>query len=295
MVAPEVRRALAEGRPVVALETTIICHGIPRPDNVRLALEIERAVRAEGAVPAATAVLDGAIRVGLAEDELQALAASDRVIKCTTRDLPRMVASRRAGATTVAATLFIAAQSGIPVMATGGIGGVHRGGEASFDVSADLEELARRSAMVVASGIKTILDLPRTMERLESLGVPVIGLGTAELPGLYTATSGLSVPRAGRLEEITAQFRVHRALNLPGALLVVQPPPPELALAAGEVEHLVARARERARAAGISGPDETPFLLRAMAEDSGGRTVRLNCALALANAALAARLAVALG
>lgn len=292
--APEVEQALRAGEPVVALESTIICHGIPRPDNGRLASDMETAVRTAGSVPATTAVLDGRLRVGLGPDELAALAARAEVRKCTTRDLPDALASGAAGATTVAATLFIAAMAGIEVMATGGIGGVHRGGEASLDVSADLEELARRPVIVVASGIKSILDVRRTLERLETLGVPLLGYRTDRIPGFYSATTGFPVASIDRPEEVARRFRIQRRLGLPAALLVFRPPPAELALAAEELDRLTAEALQKARRDGIAGPAETPFVLREIARASGGRAVRLNRALAVANAELAGRIAAAL-
>jgi pseudouridylate synthase len=293
-VAPEVAAALERGRAVVALESTLICHGIPRPDNAALARELEAAVRAAGAVPATIAVLAGRIRVGLSERELEALAASEEVAKCTTRDLPLVLAGGGPGATTVAATIFIAARVGIAVMATGGIGGVHLGGESSLDVSADLEELARTPVAVVCSGVKSILDQARTLERLETLGVPVVGFGCRELPGFYTAETGLPVPAVADLDALCRLVRAQRALGLPGGTVIAQPPPAGLALSRAEVDALVEAAGEAARRAGVGGPAQTPFLLRHMAEASGGATVRLNRALVLSNTHLAARLAVAL-
>ncbi|MDX1540745.1 MAG: pseudouridine-5'-phosphate glycosidase [Geminicoccaceae bacterium] len=292
--APPVEQALSAGRPVVALETTIICHGIPRPDNARLAVEIDDAVRAAGAVPATTAVLGGRLRVGLERDEVSGLARRDDVRKCTTRELPDAIASGGAGATTVASTLFVAAMAGIDVMATGGIGGVHLQGERSLDVSADLEELARRPVIVVASGIKSILDMARTLERLETLGVPLIGYRCDEVPGFYTRSTGFKLAGVDHLEEIVARFQIQRRLGLQAALLVLQPPPEALAIEPGEMAELTASALDQARQAGIKGPDETPFLLSRIAAASDGRTVRLNRALAVANAALAGEIAACL-
>lgn len=293
-VAPEVRDALAKGHAVVALESSLICHGIPAPDNLRLALAIDAAVRGTGAIPAITAVLDGEVRAGLSRPELQHLARAREVVKCTTRDLPLLVARGGRGGTTVAATAFIAARLGIAVMATGGLGGVHQGGEASMDVSADLEELARSRVAVVCSGIKSILDPERTLERLESLGVPVVGYGCAELPGFYTAETGLAVPRIDDLGMLVELLRAQRALGLPAGTIIAQPPPPEWAMSRAAVDRLVASAADLATQAGLRGPAATPFLLQRMAELSGGATVRLNCELVLANARLAGQLAVAL-
>jgi pseudouridine-5'-phosphate glycosidase len=292
--ATAVRGALRQGRAVVALESTLICHGIPRPRNAALAFAIEDAVRSAGAEPATIAVLDGRVKVGLGRAELEHLAAAAEAVKCSTRDLPRVVAARQPGATTIAATIFLARRVGIGVMATGGLGGVHQDGERSMDVSADLEELARTRMVVVCSGIKSILDAPRTLERLESLGVPIVGYRCAELPSFYSAESGLSVPVVEGLDDLCRMIEAHAALGLPGGIVVVQPPPPPHAMPRGRVDRLVADAREAARRAGVRGPAETPFMLRHMAESSGGATVEVNCALALANADLAGRLAASL-
>jgi pseudouridine-5'-phosphate glycosidase len=289
-----VQRALDERRAVVALESTLICHGIPRPRNAALAHAIEAAVRAAGAEPATIAVLDGRVKIGLDAAELDHLASITHAAKCSTRDLPSVIAARRPGATTVAATIFLARRVGIEVMATGGLGGVHQGGESSMDVSADLEELARTRVAVVCSGIKSILDAHRTLERLETLGVPILGYRCAELPSFYSAESGLSVPEADSLEVLCRLIEAHAALELPGGVVVVQPPPSAHAMAKARVDQLVAQARAAARQTGVSGPAETPFMLRHMAETSGGATVDVNCALALANADLAGRLAAAL-
>jgi pseudouridylate synthase len=289
-----VQGALRQGRAVVALESTLICHGIPRPRNAALAFAIEDAVRSAGAEPATTAVLDGRVKVGLGRAELEHLAAAAEAVKCSTRDLPRVLAARQPGATTIAATIFLARRVGVGVMATGGLGGVHQDGESSMDVSADLEELARTRMVVVCSGIKSILDAPRTLERLETLGVPIVGYRCAELPSFYSAESGLAVPVVEGLDDLCRMIEAHEALGLPGGIVVVQPPPPRHAMPRGRVDRLVADARDAARRAGVRGPAETPFMLRHMAESSGGATVEINCALALANADLAGRLAAAL-
>jgi pseudouridine-5'-phosphate glycosidase len=289
-----VQCALGEARGVVALESTLICHGIPRPRNAALAFAIEDAVRNAGAEPATIAIMDGRVRVGLDRAELERLAAAAEATKCSTRDLPRAIAARELGATTVAATIFLAGRVGIRVMATGGLGGVHQDGESSMDVSADLEELARTRAIVVCSGIKSILDAPRTMERLETLGVPILGYRCAELPSFYSVESGLAVPMVEGIEDLCRLVEAHDALGLPGAIVVVQPPPPQHAMPRDLVDRLVADARSAARRAGVRGAAETPFLLRHMAEHSGAATVEVNCALVLANAALAGRLAASL-
>jgi pseudouridine-5'-phosphate glycosidase len=292
-VSPEVGAVLAAGGPVVALESTLLCHGIPRPRNRELAVEIEQAVREVGALPAPVAVLDGRIRVGLTTAEMERLLDASAVAKCSTRDLPLIIASGGLGATTVAATVFVAARAGIRIMATGGLGGVHQGGERTFDVSADLEELARSPVTVVCSGVKSILDQGRTLERLETLGVPVVGYRCEELPGFYTAETGLRVPRLDGLEELRRVHEIHHGLGLAG-MVVVQPPPERYALPRVRVERLVEAARAAARARRIRGPAFTPFMLQHMAEHSQGLTVRANCALVLANARLAGTLAAAL-
>jgi pseudouridylate synthase len=291
---PDVAHALARGQGVVALESTLICHGLPRPHNASVAIELEQAVRAQAAVPATVAVIDGQINVGLSRVLLKRLVETPEVVKCTTRDLPRVLAAGGLGATTIAATVFVADRVGIRVMATGGLGGVHRDGETSLDVSADLEELARRPIVVVCSGVKSILDQRRTLERLETLGVPVIGWRCDELPGFYTAETGLEVPRIDDLSSLCRLIDTQRALGLPGALVVAQPPPPEHAMSKAVVEELVAAAGAAATAAGIHGPEQTPFMLSHMAEQSQGATVRVNRALASANACLAGEMAVAL-
>jgi pseudouridylate synthase len=288
---PEVASALAHGRGVVALESTLLCHGLPRPDNAEVALELERAVHDRGAVPATVAAIDGTVNVGLGRRALDRLLEAPEVAKCTTRDLPLVLAQRRLGATTIAATVFIASRVGIRVMATGGLGGVHRGGERSMDVSADLEELARRPVTVVCSGVKSILDQRRTLERLESLGVPVVGYRCDELPGFYTAQSGIAVPAVAELDELCRLIEVHHALGLAGGVVVVQPPPAEVALAKRAVEWLVEAADAAAATAGVAGPAQTPFMLTHMAASSHGATVRVNRALARANADLAGAIA----
>ena len=293
-IAPEVQRELEGRRALVALESTLICHGIPRPRNASLALEIEEAVRDTGAQPATMAVLDGRARVGLSGGELTRLAEMEQVAKCSTRDLAWLIAAGGAGATTVAATIFLARQAGIEVMATGGLGGVHRQGESTMDVSADLEELARTRVVVVCSGIKSILDAERTLERLETLGVPVVGYRCAELPSFYTAESGIKINEVDGIDLLCGLIEAHDQLRVPGGIVVMQPPPERYAMPRDAVDRLVAAARAAAGRACVRGPAETPFLLRQMAEDSGGATIELNCALAVANAQLAGRLAVAL-
>jgi pseudouridine-5'-phosphate glycosidase len=290
----EVADALRSGRPIVALESTMICHGIPRPRNLTLARTVEAAVREAGAVPATVALLDGRVRVGLGDDELERLATAEGVAKCSPRDLAPVLASGSLGATTVAGTIFVAARLGIRLMATGGIGGVHRGGEASLDVSADLHELRRSGVAVVCSGAKIILDLPRTLEVLETLGVPVLGYGTADFPAFYLTASGLPVPRIDGLEALAHVIAAQAALGWPSGLVVANPPPAELALDPPELEVALRDALADAKAQGVRGKDETPFLLAHLAEASSGRSVTLNEALVVANARLAAQVATVL-
>ena len=290
---PPVARALAAGEPVVALESTLICHGLPRPRNLELARAIEVAVLAEGAQPATIAVVEGRIRVGLDAATLERLANADGVVKCSPRDLALVAARRALGATTVAGTIHIAAAAGIRVMATGGIGGVHRDWAQSLDVSADLHELARSGVAVVCSGAKIILDLPRTLEVLESLAVPVVGYGCDTFPAFYARDSGLPVARVDGIAELAAVVRAQAALGWPAGMVVANPPPETLALPTAQLESWIATALADGRAQGIAGKESTPFLLAALARLSAGRTVTLNEALVLDNARLAARLAKA--
>ncbi len=293
--AAEVEAALRRGAPVVALESTLVAHGFPPPDNLEVGRALEAAVRAEGAVPATVAVLDGTIRVGLAEAELERVAGARDIEKCSLRDLATLCAGGRSGATTVAATLRIAAGAGIAVFATGGIGGVHRRHGGPLDVSADLYELSRSPVAVVSAGAKSILDLPATLELLETLGVPVIGYACDEFPAFHSAASGLALAhRADDLDALAAVVRSQRELDLPGGLLVCNPPPAEAAMEADELDRLVAQGLAEAEARAVSGPELTPFLLAALDRLSGGRTRAVNRALAESNARLAAKLAVAL-
>ena len=278
---------------MVALETAILTHGLPRPRNLETALAMEEAVRGAGAVPATIGLLDGRARIGLERAELERLAFDEGARKCATRDLAPTLLAGVAGGTTVSATLYLAVRAGIRILATGGIGGVHRGGETSLDLSADLQELRRSAASVVCSGIKAILDLPRTMEVLESLSVTVVGFRTDHLPAFYVTRSDISVARIDDLETLARLHREQEALGWPGSVVVAHPPPDTLALDAAGFEAMLERCRRRARRAGISGAGETPYLLACLAELTEGRTVALNHALAVANARLAGELAVA--
>jgi pseudouridine-5'-phosphate glycosidase len=289
----EVAATLRRGGPVVALESTLICHGLPRPRNLALAQALEAAVREEGAVPATIALVDGRRRVGLDAATLERLANADDVAKCAPGDFAAVLARRGLGATTVAGTIRIAAEAGIRVMATGGIGGVHRGGEVSLDISADLQELARSAVAVVCSGAKIILDLPRTLEVLETLSVPVVGYGTDDFPAFYARGSGLGVTRIDDLGGLAALLAAQAELGWPSGMVIANPPPEDLALPHDLLEGWLTAARAEALRQGVQGKRETPFLLAALAAASEGRTVTLNEALVMANARLAARLAVA--
>jgi pseudouridine-5'-phosphate glycosidase len=293
-IAPEVADALAGGRPVVALESTIVSHGLPRPDNVRVAREIEDAVRAGGAVPATIALVDGAVRVGLDDAGLEAIALREDVVKCSTRDLPIAAARGATGATTVAATAHVAALAGIRLFATGGLGGVHREARDTWDESADLVALARTPICVVCAGVKSILDVPATLERLESLGVGVAGYRTDRFPGFYLADSGFGL--TWRLEDpaqVAAVLAARRALEVGGALVLANPLPAGQQLDPDLHEQVLTAALADATAQGITGRDVTPFLLARFHHDTAGASLTANIALVLANARLAAEVAAA--
>jgi pseudouridine-5'-phosphate glycosidase len=294
-VADSVRQALAQGRPVVALESTVIAHGLPHPDNVEVARAMEDAIIAEGATPAIIALLEGRIVIGLSADEIERLATEDNVMKASRRDLGVALASRRTAATTVAGTLACAALVSIAVFATGGIGGVHRGALQTFDISADLPELARSPVITVCAGAKAILDLPLTLEYLETHGVPVIGYGTDELPAFYSRESGLRVPhRCDTPEEVACVASAQWRSGLGGGLLVTCPIPGEHALPRDRIEREIGVALAEAEAQGVRGPSTTPFLLARLAQLTGGESVTANRALLLNNAAQAAGIARAL-
>lgn len=291
-ISPEVRDALAAERPVVALESTVLAHGLPRPRNLEVGRLLEAEVRAAGAVPATIAVLGGVPTVGLSAQELEHIANAPEVLKLSTRDLALCVARGVDGATTVAATAWVAQRAGIEFFATGGIGGVHRG--APLDASADLLELSRTPVVVVCAGAKSILDLPATREALESMGVLVLGWRTDEMPGFYSATSGLPVDaRVETAAEVAALWVAKRRLGAPGAVLLCAPPPAEHALPAMVVELAIARALEDATRVGVRGREVTPFLLRAVAEATGGDSLEANVSLLLNNARIAALVAAA--
>ncbi|MBM4022059.1 MAG: pseudouridine-5'-phosphate glycosidase [Planctomycetes bacterium] len=294
VVAAPVAAAVAEGRPVVALETTLVTHGLPGPHGLRVAEAIEAVVRSEGALPATIGILAGGLRVGLRADELKQLATANAV-KVNPGNLAAVVAAGMTGSTTVAATLVAAARAGIRMLATGGIGGVHRGATESGDVSADLVALARQPVAVVCAGAKAILDLPRTREMLETLGVPVLGLGCNEFPAFYRRSSGLAVDaRCDTPDQAAAAIAAHVTLGMPGGLVVANPIPVEHELPVDIYEPALATAVADAAAAGVRGRAVTPFLLERMRTLTGDASLRANEALLLHNARLAARIAVAL-
>jgi pseudouridine-5'-phosphate glycosidase len=295
-VTKEVREALEGGAAVVALESTVIAQGLPWPDNLETAREAEDAVRAAGAIPATIAVLHGALRVGLSHAELDRIARGEGLIKAGRRDLGPAVAQRLDAATTVSATLRIARRVGISVMATGGLGGVHRDAARTFDISTDLDELARADGMaLVCSGAKSILDLPATMEVLETKGVPVVGYGTDTLPAFTSLSTGLPLPaRADTPAEAARIVKAHRELGLPGAVVIAHPVPADVALDPVEIEAALADALEDALRRGIAGKALTPFLLDQLRQSTGGRSLTANRALLVSNARLAGQLAVAL-
>ena len=291
---PEVREALNAGRPVVALESTIITHGMPFPKNLEMARDVEAAIREAGAVPATIALMDGRIHIGLDDATLEALAQARDVMKVSRADLAVCLTTRRTGATTVAATMICAALADIRVFATGGIGGVHRGVEDTMDISADLYELAATPVTVVSAGAKAILDLPRTFEYLETLGVPVIAVGQDVIPAFWSRDSGLPAPlRLDDPARIAEAARMRRALGLPGGQLVVNPIPLDAEIPRAEIMPVVEQALAEATAQGIAAKAVTPFLLDRIFELTEGRSLAANIALVLGNARLAAAIAAA--
>jgi len=291
----EVSAALAARRPVVALESTIITHGMPWPQNVETARRVEAELRSHGAVPATIAVMEGTIRIGLEPTELEALGQAKGVAKLSRADLAACLATGGTGATTVAATMICARRAGISVFATGGIGGVHRGAEGSFDISADLMELAQTPVTVVAAGAKAILDLPKTLEVLETQGVPVIAFGQDDFPAFWSRSSGLKAPlRMDTPEAIAAAHKMRGVLGLPGGQLVANPIPLEAEIPRAEIMPVIEQALAEAAAQGVSAKAVTPFLLQRIFELTEGRSLQSNIALVLNNARLAARIAAAL-
>jgi pseudouridine-5'-phosphate glycosidase len=293
VASPDVAAALRDGAPVVALESTLLAHGLPAPHNRAVADELEAVVRAHGAVPATVAVLDGAARVGLTAAELDRVCAGG-LTKLSVRDLGVAVGLRRDGATTVAATAAVAAAAGIALFATGGLGGVHRGARDSWDVSADLAALARTPVLVVCSGVKSILDVAATLEVLETASVPVLGYGTDAFPGFYRRDSGLPVPwRVDGCAEVAAAWHAHRALGGGSGLVLAQPVPEDDELGAALHDRLLAEGLDEVAARGVTGKDVTPVLLEHFHAASAGASLATNVALVRANAELAARVAVA--
>ncbi|MGH9703265.1 MAG: pseudouridine-5'-phosphate glycosidase [Candidatus Acidiferrales bacterium] len=291
----DVAEALSNGRPVVALESTVIAHGLPRPQNLDTARRMEAVVRETGAVPAIIAVFEGKLVAGISPEQLVYLAETEGIAKVSRADLASVLASGRAGATTVAGSILAANRAGIRVFATGGIGGVHRGWQTSLDVSADLFELARTPVATVCAGAKAILDLPCTIEMLETLGVPVVGYGTNEFPAFFVASSGLPLnARVDTPEEAARLIAAHENLGLKSSVLFCNPPPATSALDRKELEAMIEEALGSAAKAGIRGKPVTPYLLEFLANRSGGRTLQANVALLENNARIAAKIAVAL-
>jgi pseudouridine-5'-phosphate glycosidase len=294
-VAPDVRAALDSRQPVVALESTVISHGLPYPHNLELARSMEAEIRAVGATPATIGVVGGVPTIGLSANELEHFVHAEGVLKLSRRDIAYAVAMKRDGATTVAATMALAAAAGIQVFATGGIGGVHRGARDTWDISGDLTELARTAVLVVCAGAKSILDLPATLEYLETAGVPVLGMATDEFPAFYSAASRM--PVGSRVEspvEAAAVWQAHLTLGGGSGMLVAVPPPADVALPRDMVEAAIERALARAAEAGVRGQAVTPFLLSAVAEETEGESMQTNIALLRQNARVAAEIAVAL-
>lgn len=292
---PRVAEALAAGRAVVALESTIITHGMPWPQNNEMAMEVESLITQKGAVPATIAVIDGRLKIGLSASEREELAQRKDAMKLSRADLAFAISQGRTGGTTVAATMIGAHLAGIPVFATGGIGGVHRGAEKSFDISSDLEELARTPVIVVSAGPKAILDIPKTLEVLETRGVPVVAYGTATMPAFWSRESPCPAPLRLDSPEAIAEFQKTRAaLGIPGGMLIANPVPRQMEIPSAEMEAYIARAEADAAAAGIGGKAVTPFLLGRILELTGGRSLKTNIELVKNNARLAARIAVAL-
>ena len=290
----EVRAALADGHPVVALESTIISHGMPYPQNVAMATQVERIIRDGGAVPATIAVLGGRPRVGLEAADLELLATDPHVDKVSLRDLPYVIARGAHGATTVAATMRLAALAGIRTFVTGGLGGVHRGAQQSFDISADLTELAQTDVAVVSAGVKSILDIGLTLETLETLGVPVIGYGTDEFPAFFSRTSGFAAPmRADSPAELASIMHTKWDLGIRGGLDIANPIPAEDEIPAGQIAVIIEQALRDMDAKGVKGKEATPFLLGRIVEITGGESLRANIALVKNNARLGARIATA--
>jgi pseudouridine-5'-phosphate glycosidase len=294
-LSPEVAEAQTTGKPIVALESTIITHGMPYPQNIEVAHKVEATVRANGAIPATIAILNGTLHIGLTEAQLNTLAQAKNVMKVSRADMPVCMATGRNGATTVAATMIAAHLADIAVFATGGIGGVHKGAETSFDISADLLELAATPVTVVAAGAKAILDIPKTLEVLETNGVPVIAFGQDSLPAFWSATSDIIAPlRLDNAADIAATHMMRARMGLPGGQLVANPIPADAEITADVLAPIIAQATAEASEQNISGKSVTPFLLQRIFELTNGQSLTANIALVLNNARLAAQIAVQL-
>ena len=294
-IKPEIKKALEEGKAVVALESTIISHGMPYPRNVETALNVEQIIRDNGAIPATIAIMDGKLKVGLSKDEIGSLGKSSDAIKCSRRDIPFILAKKLDGATTVASTMLIASMAGIKVFATGGIGGVHRGAQETFDISADLQELAHTDVAVVCAGAKSILDIGLTLEYLETQGVPVVGFGTDELPAFYTSKSGFGVDyRVDTPKELAEALKTKWDLGIDGGVVVANPIPPEYEMDPAVIDSAISEAVKEADLKGIKGKESTPFLLAKVKEITGGSSLDSNIQLVYNNAVLGAKIAVEL-
>jgi pseudouridine-5'-phosphate glycosidase len=288
----ELSDGLSDQRPAVALESTIVCHGMPYPQNVETALRIQDAIRDEGATPAMIAIIDGRLKAGLDDTQIEFLGREgQQITKASRRDIPFLVAGQGNGATTVAATMIVSSLAGIPVFATGGIGGVHRGAESSMDISADLQELAQTDVAVVCAGVKSVLDIPKTLEYLETQGVPVVGFGTDTLPAFYTQSSGLPVDyRVDDAAGVASALHAKWTLGLRGGMVIAAPVPEAHALDPDEIETVIAEAIGDMQQRGITGKATTPFLLSRIAEKTAGRSLAANIELAVNNARVAARI-----
>ncbi len=294
-VTPEIQAALAEGRPVVALESTILSHGMPYPENLEFSHKVEEIIRAEGAIPATTAIIGGKLKVGLNSEELELMCRAENVGKVSRRDVAVYLSEGLTGATTVATTMMIAELAGIRVFATGGIGGVHRGAETTMDISADLQELAHTSVAVVCAGAKSLLDIPKTLEYLETMGVPVLGMGTEDFPAFYCRRSGCKVDRRiDTVEEMARILHTKWDAGIQGGVVIGNPIPKEYELDFDEMEKVINRALEAAKAEGIHGKDTTPFLLAHIKDYTKGVSLASNLQLAYNNARTAARISMEL-
>ncbi len=292
IIKEEVKKALEEKRAVVALESTLIAHGLPYPENVEIGRKLEAIIREEGAIPATLAVIKGEIHVGLEDEELEYIAKARDVWKLSTREIPICVAQKKTGATTVSATSYIASLVGIRLFSTGGLGGVHRGVIETWDISRDLEELSQTEIIVVSSGAKSLLDLPKTVEYLETKGVIVVGYGTDQFPAFYTRNSGLTIPRVDEIDEIVEIYKVKKRLGIPGGIVVGNPIRKDMEVPKEEVSKWIEEALSLVKKNGITGKQVTPFLLDKIKEISNGKSVAANLALLEDNARVAAKIAV---